>query len=91
MISMGLTTYPVGAVWYVHTSPDHSDGVLDGFKWGIWASISAVHPTLHLDVNGLAFPILQESQNLKQSVSQCLHQKGVTEASRDGQYPTNLS
>lgn len=35
MISMGLTTYPVGAVWYVHTSPDHSDGVLDGFKRGI--------------------------------------------------------
>lgn len=49
-------------MWYVHTSPDHSYGVLDGFNWGIAAGICAIHPTLHLDVNGLAFPVLQKSQ-----------------------------
>lgn len=60
---MNFTTYPVGAVWYVHTSPDHSYGVLDGFKWGIRAGKCAVHLILHLDVNGLAFPVLQKSQS----------------------------
>lgn len=57
-----LTTYPVGAVWDVHSTPDHGDGVLDGFNWGVGAGVRAVHPTLHLDVNGLAFPILQKSR-----------------------------
>lgn len=67
MIRMGLTTYPVGAVWYVHPSPDHSYGVLDSFKWGIRAGVGAIHPALHLDVNGLAFPILQKNQSMNQS------------------------
>ena len=57
-----LTTYPVGAVWDVRSTPDHGDGVLDGFNWGVGAGVRAVHPTLHLDVNGLAFPILQKSR-----------------------------
>lgn len=61
------TTYPVGAVWYVHPSPDHSYGVLDSFDRGIGADIGAIHPAFHLDVNGLAFPILQKNQSMDQS------------------------
>lgn len=55
-----LTTYPEGAMWDVHTSPDHSNGVLDGLNWGVRTGIRAIHPALHLDVNGLAFPVLQK-------------------------------
>jgi hypothetical protein len=37
--------------------------VFDGLNWGVWAGICAIHPALHLDVNGLPFPILQKRQN----------------------------
>lgn len=90
---MNVTTYPVGAVWYAHTSPDHGYGVLDGFNWGIGASVRAVHPTLHLDVDGLAFPVLQESQPEREQKwsSQCFQQKGIAVASGDGQNTSKLS
>lgn len=59
---LGISTYPIGAAWDVHASPDHSNGMLDGLDRGVRAGIRAVHPALHLDVNGLAFPILQKSR-----------------------------
>lgn len=58
-----LTTYPVGAVWDVHTSPDHGNGMLDGLHRRVRAGVRAVHPALRLDVNGLAFPVLEKSRH----------------------------
>lgn len=85
-----LTTYPVGAVWDVHTSPDHGNGVLDGFNWGVGAGVRAVHPTLHLDVNGLAFSILQKEQGLRAELAlNCLQQTRATGASQDRHVTTH--